>query len=86
MGAHDLKSYTLADFDAVARAGSAGFRHAVGHGAAAAETYSWCAPLFRPCLPWISWLVTPQYLRPETSGPLAHRGQARRIARHRLDG
>lgn len=35
-----LKSYTFANFDPVASPGSAGSRHAVGHGAAAAETYT----------------------------------------------
>jgi hypothetical protein len=35
-----LKSYTFANFDPAASPGSAGSRHAVGHGAAAAETYT----------------------------------------------
>jgi hypothetical protein len=35
-----LKSYTFANFDSVASPGSAGSRHAVGHGTAAAETYT----------------------------------------------
>ena len=35
-----LKSYTFANFDPSAAPGSAGSRHAVGHGAAAAETYT----------------------------------------------
>ncbi len=35
-----LKAHTFADFDPTASTGSAGSRHAVGHGAAAAETYT----------------------------------------------
>jgi hypothetical protein len=35
-----LKSYTFANFDPAANTGIAGSRHAVGHGAAAAETYT----------------------------------------------
>jgi hypothetical protein len=38
--AHYLKSHTFANFDPVDNRGSAGSRHAVGHGAAAAETYT----------------------------------------------
>ncbi|WP_247541537.1 hypothetical protein [Bradyrhizobium sp. 168] len=38
--AHYLKSHTFADFDPAARTGNASSRHAVGHGAAAAETYT----------------------------------------------
>lgn len=38
--AHYLKSYTFADFDPAAQTGKAGSRHAVGHGAADAESYS----------------------------------------------
>lgn len=35
-----LKCYTFANFDPAANTGGAGSRHAVGHGAAAAETYT----------------------------------------------
>lgn len=38
--AHYLKSHTFAAFDPAARTGNASSRHAVGHGAAAAETYT----------------------------------------------
>lgn len=38
--AHYLKSYTFAEFDPAALPGNASSRHAVGHGAAAAETYT----------------------------------------------
>ena len=38
--AHYLKSHTFAEFDPAARTGNASSRHAVGHGAAAAETYT----------------------------------------------
>ena len=38
--AHYLKSHTFADFDPAAHTGNASSRHAMGHGAAAAETYT----------------------------------------------
>ncbi|MDA9407016.1 hypothetical protein XH80_09895 [Bradyrhizobium sp. CCBAU 45384] len=38
--AHYLRSHTFADFDPAARTGNASSRHAVGHGAAAPETYT----------------------------------------------
>jgi hypothetical protein len=37
---HFLKSHTFSDFDPAARTGNASSRHAVGHGAAAADTYT----------------------------------------------
>jgi hypothetical protein len=38
--AHYLKSHTFAEFDPATRSGNASSRHAVGHGAAPAETYT----------------------------------------------
>jgi hypothetical protein len=38
--AHYLKSYTFAEFDPALHSGNASSRHAVGHGAAPAETYT----------------------------------------------
>jgi hypothetical protein len=38
--AHYLRSHTFADFDPAGNAGNASSRHAVGHGAAAADTYT----------------------------------------------
>ncbi|WP_441234484.1 hypothetical protein [Bradyrhizobium sp. 930_D9_N1_4] len=38
--AHYLKSHTFANFDPTTRTGNVSSRHAVGHGAAAAETYT----------------------------------------------
>jgi hypothetical protein len=38
--AHYLKSHTFAEFDPAARTGNASSRHAVGHGAAAPDTYT----------------------------------------------
>ncbi|MCB1549986.1 MAG: hypothetical protein KDJ41_19465 [Hyphomicrobiaceae bacterium] len=38
--AHYLKSHTFADFDPVARTGKSSSRHAVGHGAAADDSYT----------------------------------------------
>ena len=35
-----LKSHTFADFDPAVNTGHAGSRHAVGHGAASAESYT----------------------------------------------
>jgi hypothetical protein len=38
--AHYLRAHTFANFDPEGSPGSAGSRHAVGHGAAASDTYT----------------------------------------------